>query len=221
MIMSSPSKIPSIIKHFDRWDVDAGMELVQQPRTADQPDEYWIHAGDEHECYTAGRRTPLVPAQVQGIPVHQMLHNGQLTYHGPGQLGFVMILDGMRAYMSQPVRGTGGVHKFARDCILSAVAEYLEQEHAFKITYHPDDPGLYDDTGAKAASFVIDVINRHYVVYCSINFFVDLQKYAVIDVCGVQNRNMVNVFKDRRVPAIELWSYGDAIVHRISAKLYG
>ena len=215
------TKIPSIIRHFDRWDVDAGMELVQQPRTADQPDEYWIHAGEEHECYTAGRRTTNMPAEVLGIPVHQMLHNGQLTYHGPGQLGFVMILDGMRAYMSHEVRGTGGVHKFARDCILSAVAEYLEQEHAFKINYHPDDPGLYDDTGAKTASFVIDVINRHYVIYCSINFFVDLRKYSVIDVCGVQNRNMANVFKDRRVPSTELWCYGDAIVHRISEKLYG
>lgn len=217
--MSTQSKIPVLVKHFDRWDVEAGMQIVQQPRTADQADEYWIHAGDEHECYTAGRRTPQIPTEVQGIAVHQMLHNGQLTYHGPGQLGFVMILDGMRAYMNQPVRGTGGVHKFARDCILSAVQEYLQTEHDFSIEYHADDPGLYDAQGAKAASFVIDVINRHYIVYCSINFSVDLNKYAFIDVCGVQNRSMVNVL-NRRATAAELHDYGDQLVQRIQSKFY-
>lgn len=106
--------------------------------------------------------------------------------------------------------------------IMEAAIDYVLQEHGLQLFYNDDDPGLYDDTGAKIGSIAYTYMNSSvFVYYCSLNFKSDLTKFDGLTICGIENRKMANIIKtDTSITNEDLAGYGADLVKKISNKLY-
>lgn len=184
------------------------------------PDEFWIMScNTASECYSVGSEDEdRIPKEVNGIPVYPMFRGGKTTYHGPGQMTVLMILDGKRL-LSQRDPGIQ-VAEFINVSIFEAIKEYALERFNIELHYRNDDPGLYTNAGAKISSTGFDVRGHHYFYSYNINLSTDLSKYEDIAVCGVRGRVMGNLITDRKVDDAETFAESEILLPKIWRRLY-
>ncbi|WP_064122801.1 lipoyl(octanoyl) transferase LipB [Halotalea alkalilenta] len=170
----------------DYPDTLAAMRAYTDERGPDDPDQIWVV---EHPpVFTqgqAGRAEHLL--EVGDIPVVQADRGGQVTYHGPGQLVFYLLLDlkrcglGVRALVSAIERA-----------VIDALASHRIEAYA-----RPDAPGVYVRAPAggeaKVASLGLRVrrgCSFHGVAY---NVDMDLRPFNRIDPCGYAGMRMTQL----------------------------
>jgi lipoyl(octanoyl) transferase len=150
-------------------------------RQADSADECWLL---EHQpVYTqgqAGRAEHLLRSSE--IPLVHSDRGGQITYHGPGQLVFYLLLDLQRAHI--------GVRRLVS--ILEQSLIELLDEHGIAATARDDAPGVYVDQ-RKLASLGLR-IRRHCSYHgMAINYDLDLSPFAAINPCGHAGLRMTRI----------------------------
>ena len=148
------------------------MRRYTQNRAPDSPDQIWIL--EHYPVYTLGlagkKEHILAPG---GIPVLQADRGGQITYHGPGQLVYYLLLDLKRKALT----AKGLVH-LLEQAVIDALAGYgLSGER------RPGAPGVYID-GAKIAALGLRI--RRGCSYHGLSFNVDMNTapFAGINPCG-------------------------------------
>lgn len=154
---------------------------------------------------------------INNIPVYNMFRNGQYSYLGPGILALAMFITPRVVINTTQIKPS----EIAQS-IMEATIDYVLQEHGLQLFYNDEDPGLFDDTGAKIVSIAYTFMNSAvFVYYCSLNFKSDLTKFDGLTICGVENRKMANIFKtDTAITNEELAVYGTDLVKKIANKLY-
>lgn len=152
------------------------MQAFTEDRTADSADEFWL---TEHPpVYTlglAGRREHIL--RDSAIPVLKVDRGGQVTYHGPGQLMFYLLLDLKRLRL--------GVRQLV-EAIETAVIKLLES-YGIKAYGRRDAPGVYVMRGgreSKLAALGLKVRNGCTYHGFALNLDMDLAPFDDIDPCG-------------------------------------
>jgi len=156
----------------DYGEVMAAMRHFTTERDASTPDAIWtVEHPPVFTLGQAGRREHLLdPGQ---IPVVQSDRGGQVTYHGPGQAVFYVLLDlrrhglGIRALVS----------------LLENAAIALLADYGIEAVARSDAPGVYVD-GRKVASLEIRVRRGCCYHGLSLNVDMDLEPFRRINPCG-------------------------------------
>ncbi len=150
-------------------------------RLATTTDEIWFL---EHPAvFTRGVSCKLSPRKnPQAIPIVDSDRGGQITYHGPGQQIVYLLFDLKRAKQ--------GVRHLVRG-IEQAVIDTLAQ---LNVTADRVDgaPGIYVD-GRKIAALGLRIRNGFSYHGLSFNLDMDLGPFSLIDPCGYQNLEVVNL----------------------------
>ena len=148
-------------------------------------DELWLL---QHEpVYTLGQagRLEHLHAEVT-VPVVRTERGGQITYHGPGQLVAYLLIDLRR-------RGIK-VREFVR-LIEDSVVEVLAAYNLQGVT-RPGAPGVYvcrDDELQKVAALGLKIVNGRSFHGLSLNVSMDLAPYDVIDACGYEGLETIDL----------------------------
>ena len=184
------------------------------------PDEFWIlSCNTAPECYSVGSEDgDRIPKEINGIPVYPMFRGGKTTYHGPGQMAVLMILNGKRL-LSQREPGIK-IAEFINVSTYEAIKEYAQERFNVELHYRNEDPGLYNAAGAKIASTGFDIYDGFYIYSYNINLSADLSKYQAISVCGVRGRVMGNLITDRKVDDAETFAESEILLPKIWDRLY-
>lgn len=185
------------------------------------PDEFWIVNGNEcEEVYTVGSdlANDTFPSTIMGVPVKRQARGGKMTYTGPGQLVLAFNVSGSN------LRKLHGPEKEAYELvanyIVEPIKEYLNANFNLALTFDAEDPGLYDQNGAKVVSYGFSIPSGYIIFYCTINLAVDLTKYSIIDVCGRSNRPMRNVYDKVGIDSETIITLGDDIIKHVWQTLY-
>ena len=182
-------------------ETESAMRLHTEARGADSEDEIWLV---EHEAvYTqgvAGRPEHVLDAH--GIPVVQTNRGGQVTFHGPGQVGAYPLVDLRRL----------GI--YVKEYVFRLETALLQTLAAFGVTGHrvAGAPGIYvvlaDPFGharlapGDAASFqglgkiaALGVkVSRHCTYHgVALNVAMDLAPFAGINPCGYAGLQTVDL----------------------------
>jgi lipoyl(octanoyl) transferase len=152
------------------------MQAFTDARSADTMDEFWL---TEHApVYTlglAGRREHVL--RDNAIPVLKVDRGGQVTYHGPGQLLFYLMIDLRRLHL--------GVRQLV-EAIESAVIKLLGS-YGIESYGRRDAPGVYvkrDGRESKVAALGLKVRNGCTYHGFALNLDMDLAPFNDIDPCG-------------------------------------
>ena len=152
------------------------MQAFTETRTADSADRFWL---TEHApVYTlglAGRREHIL--RDNAIPVLKVDRGGQVTYHGPGQLVFYLLLDLKRLRL--------GVRQLV-EAIETAVIKLLDC-YGIEAYGRRDAPGVYVKRGGrefKVAALGLKVRNGCTYHGFALNLDMDLAPFDDIDPCG-------------------------------------
>ena len=155
--------------------VQAAMQAFTSARMSDSSDEIWVlqHA----PVYTLGLNGKaehiLNPG---GISVCNSDRGGQVTYHGPGQWVFYLLLDLRRRQI--------GVRELV-DRMEQAVIDLLAAS-GVAAGRHEGAPGVYVQ-GAKIASLGLRIRKGCSYHGLALNTAMDLSPFAGINPCGYQN----------------------------------
>lgn len=182
----------------------------------DKPDQFWIlnnMLGGEY--YSVGKfETGHVPKSINGIPTNVQERGGKWTYHGPGQVSFVILVNIKRlARQSQDPDRTRAIVKLFK--------EHIEQFYSVKLEYNDNDPGLYFLDGSKIGSFGNESPSYGWIaIKLSINLNVNTHKFDLIDTCGVANRAMANLLPQETITAELTSIIGERMVRSVIDRLY-
>lgn len=185
------------------------------------PDEFWIiSTNTAEECYSAGidLRDIAIPDKVNGLPLKRHDRGGKLTYTGPGQLVISCCLRGRDTRILHG--GEIEVRDIVKNFIMAPIADYFNARFDLGLTYNDDDPGLYDRAGKKVMSYGFMLPDGYIAFFGSINLATDLEKFRYIDVCGVANRPMRNIYDRVGIDDDTVFRHGNAIVDQIWERLY-
>ncbi|MDQ7015795.1 MAG: lipoyl(octanoyl) transferase LipB [Gammaproteobacteria bacterium] len=153
------------------WHAMQNFTATRQSETAD---EIWML--QHRPIFTQGQAGKAEHLLNSGqIPVLQVDRGGQVTYHGPGQLMFYLLLDLRRRKL-----GVRQLVTLMEQSVIKLLAEYDITALA-----RADAPGVYVDA-AKVAALGLRV--RHGRCYhgLSLNVDLDLSPFAGINPCGYQ-----------------------------------
>lgn len=211
------------VQNRHQWNSDTVFQEVLRA-VYQTSEEFWVYScNTDQECITFGwdgispdTRSPV--DIINNIPVYNIFRNGGYSYLGPGILGLIMLISPRVVLDSTGIRPSE-----IKSAIMQAVIDYVADNHDLQLFYNDADPGLYDDTGAKVASIDFTYMNSSvFVFYCSLNFRADLAKFQGLNICGIENRAMANIFKTgTSITDQELEVLGAAVVEKIINKLYG
>lgn len=181
------------------------MQAYTRDRKSESADEIWLV---EHEPIytlgTAGRREHL--RRDNGIETIVSDRGGQVTYHGPGQPVFYILLDLRRLGL--------GVRELVRTleaAVVDALAGFGVQAHG-----RVDAPGVYVGE-AKIASLGLRVRNGCTYHGIALNVGVDLAPFADIDPCGIRGlavTRLADLAPDRCALDVE-----QAVLEQLGARL--
>jgi lipoyl(octanoyl) transferase len=157
------------------------MREMTLSRTASSYDEIWM---TEHPAtYTLGlnRKSVRMPSR-SDIPVIESDRGGKITYHGPGQLIFYVLLDLTRKHLT--------IRQLV-SALEDAVIELLSA-YRVKALARSDAPGVYVD-GRKIASVGLRIKNGCCYHGLSLNVDMDLGPFDAIDPCGYQGLEVTQI----------------------------
>jgi lipoyl(octanoyl) transferase len=170
------------------WDA---MRDFTDMRDSNTSDEIWLI---EHPpVYTLGqngkREHILNPGN---IPIIQTDRGGQVTYHGPGQLMFYVLVDLRRRNMG------------IRDLVSSLEKSVINMLAELNITAkaRPDAPGVYVDD-AKICSLGLRVRRGCSYHGLALNVSMDLAPFTGINPCGYANLAMTQIADWGRIETLE------------------
>jgi len=157
------------------------MRLFTDARTIETPDEIWFT--EHYPVFTQGQAGKAEHLLNPGnIPVIQSDRGGQITYHGPGQLLFYILMDIKR-----------------RNITVRSLVTLLEQTvinllHDYGIKAHTkcNAPGVYVDN-AKIAALGLRIRKGCSYHGLSLNVNMDLEPFTRINPCGFSNLNIVQI----------------------------
>ena len=188
-------------KHVDFTnDVDTESQRVVNSiaDASTEPDRYWIisHSETSPQSFTCGtdeaEYTSTAPAAIHEIPVQYQQRNGGITYHGPGQISWVWMIDYRRVRRMQDTH----TRDFSVAKIMQTFRNILNLEFGENLIANPGDPGLYRVTGEKIMSFGVHVHKSRWIfIKVNLNLCVDLSVYQGVTICGVDNRPMGNLLQ--------------------------
>lgn len=156
------------------------MQRFTQNRTATSTDEIWIV--QHHPVYTlgqAGKKEHIL--QTNGIPIVQSDRGGQVTYHGPGQWVFYLMINLKRQNL--------GVRQFVSKMEQSVIQ--MLQAHGITSNPLANAPGVYVN-GAKIAAVGLRIKRNCSYHGISINVNADLSAFAGINPCGYAGLKVIN-----------------------------
>lgn len=170
------------------------LRFVEEDSNLARPDRFWIMTNADQQMFSYGTKTQHnsaeIPAQLNGLDVVPQIRTGGMTYHGPGQLTWVGIMNyrRLRRIAVSDVLNIESVLKYFRDAVNAEFNENLES--------HSLDPGLYRPTGEKIASYGVDMAGLSwFALKLSLNLHVNLDVYTNTTICGVENRPMGNLLQ--------------------------
>jgi lipoyl(octanoyl) transferase len=184
------------VKHLGLVDLEPtwrAMQTFTAKRTGNTPDEIWLlqHAA-VFTLGLAGKREHLLCESA--IPVIAIDRGGQVTYHGPGQLGVYLLLDLKR-------RGYGVRELVNRmeQAIIDLLAGY-----GIPATRRAKAPGVYV-ADAKIAALGLRI--KHGMSYhgLALNVDMDLTPFSYINPCGYEGLEVTQLSAlgiDRSLDAI-------------------
>lgn len=165
----------------DYADVQAAMQAFTSARTPDSSDEIWVlqHA----PVYTLGLNGKAEHIlNPEGIPVCHSDRGGQVTYHGPGQWVFYLLLDLRRRQI--------GVRELV-DRMEQGVIDLLAAA-GVAAGRHEGAPGVYVQ-GAKLAALGLRIRKGCSYHGLALNTAMDLSPFAGINPCGYQNLPVIQL----------------------------
>jgi len=156
----------------DYLEVMEAMQRFTAQRDTSTPDSIWtVEHPPVYTLGQAGRREHLLdPGQT---PVVQSDRGGQVTYHGPGQAIFYVLLDLRRHGLG--VRALVSLLEYATIALLT--------DYGIDAEARPDAPGVYV-SGRKIASLGIRVRRGCCYHGLSLNVDMDLAPFRRINPCG-------------------------------------
>lgn len=156
----------------DYGEVMVAMQDFTAKRDSSTADAIWtVEHPPVFTLGQAGRREHLLdPGQ---IPVVQSDRGGQVTYHGPGQAVFYVLLDLRRHGL-----GIRALVSLLENATIALLADYGIEAEA-----RPDAPGVYV-AGRKIASLGIRVRRGCSYHGLSLNVDMDLSPFRRINPCG-------------------------------------
>lgn len=127
------------------------------------------------------------------IPVVQIDRGGQVTYHGPGQLIFYLLIDLQRRHI-----GVRQLVTYMEQAIIEVLAEYSIVGNPRK-----DAPGVYVDD-AKIAALGLRI--RHGCSYhgLSLNVEMDLSPFTRINPCGYKDMPVTQMSSFCKITEMEV-----------------
>ena len=168
------------------------MKLFTKERTSETPDEIWVleHppvftlglAGDAGNLHSPSNQIPLV----------QVDRGGEITYHGPGQIGVYLLLD---------LKRLGIFVKELVSRIEQALIDTLS-DFGIKAERHPGAPGIYvseqsgvssEWIGAKVAALGLKVSKSCSYHGLALNVATDLEAFQRIHPCGYEGLKTVDM----------------------------
>ena len=164
------------VRRLGRTDYETTWRAMREftaARGAGAADELWL---TEHPpVYTLGvaGRPEHLPRVANAIPVVKVDRGGQITYHGPGQVVFYLLVDLKRRGLS--------VRPLVR-IMERAVIDWLAH-HGVSAQGNPAAPGVYVN-GAKIAALGLRVTNGCCYHGLAVNVDMDLAPFHAIDPCG-------------------------------------
>ncbi|WP_330925884.1 lipoyl(octanoyl) transferase LipB [Candidatus Sororendozoicomonas aggregata] len=166
---------PLLIRQLGRLPYEPvwqAMKTFTDQRNADTPDELWVV---EHEpVFTQGQAGKAEHVLAAGdIPVVKVDRGGQVTYHGPGQLVFYVLLDARRRG-----RGPRELVSALENSVIRLLAQQNVEGYA-----NPNAPGVYVD-GAKVAALGLRFRKGRSYHGLSLNVDMDLEPFRRVNPCG-------------------------------------
>jgi lipoate-protein ligase B len=170
------------------------LHIVADDINVNRPDRFWIMTNADQHLFTYGTKnehdSAAIPTQLNGLDVVPQIRTGGITYHGPGQLSWVGIMNYRR------LRRIARTEVLSIDAVLSYFRDAVNAEFNENLESHPADPGLYRPTGEKIASYGIDLPGVSWLALkLSLNLHVNLDVYDNTTICGVDNRPMGNLLQ--------------------------
>jgi lipoyl(octanoyl) transferase len=160
------------------------MRRFTDQRDANTADEIWLL--EHFPVYTQGTSCKRLPrTTLEGrpaIPVVSSDRGGQITYHGPGQIIFYLLLNIKRLSL-----GPKAMVHHVESAVIDSLAFYnIEGER------RPGAPGVYVD-GKKIAALGLRIRKNCTYHGLSFNADVDLSPYEAIDPCGYAGLEMTRL----------------------------
>lgn len=192
------------------------LNFVTEDINRNRPDRFWIMTNESTQLFTYGTKTvhnsAEQPTVLNGIPVVPQIRTGGITYHGPGQLSWVALLNYRRLVRHGDILNLNDLLDRFCDSINVEFNETLISDH--------QDPGIFRPTGEKILSYGADAPGVSWVaVKLSLNLHVDLNVYQGTTICGVSQRTMGNLLPS--LPDLDTQAQlGESIIRRFCQSIY-
>jgi lipoyl(octanoyl) transferase len=174
-ILSDTEVLPCKTRDLGLVEYEATWRAMQDftaTRIAATPDEIWLLQCQPVYTFGLASRSEHLRTATS-IPLLKTDRGGQVTYHGPGQLVALLLLDLRRLGI--------GVRPLVRR-MEQAVVDLLA-EFGIAAAGNTDRPGVYVD-GAKIAALGLRVKNGCCYHGLALNVNMDLAPFSAIDPCG-------------------------------------
>jgi lipoyl(octanoyl) transferase len=164
--------------YLNTWHTMRDFTRTRHPET---PNEIWI---TEHEpVFTLGQAGKAEHILNAGdIPIIRTDRGGQVTYHGPGQLLFYVLLDIRRERL-----GVRALVTMLEEATINLLADYGVIGHT-----KPNAPGVYVE-GAKIAALGLRIKRGCSYHGLSLNIAMDLSPFSRINPCGFSGLKVVQL----------------------------
>jgi lipoate-protein ligase B len=192
------------------------LNFVTEDLNKDRPDRFWILTNESTQLFTYGTKSvhnsAEQPSMLNGIPVMPQIRSGGITYHGPGQLTWICMLNYRRLVRHGDVLNLDDLLERLRLAVNAEFDENLVANYA--------DPGLYRASDEKILSYGADAPGVLWVALkVSLNLHVNLDVYQDTTICGVHNRPMGNLLPSRPDLATQA-QIGENIMRRFCDLIY-